>query len=159
MTMMAQHLSIDELEARVRGCSDAVERSHCQAIWLLAKGHSTAEVAEVVALTPRWINKLARRYERTGAVALGDQRRRNPGGKPLLSAADLAALRERLRRPPDDGGLLDGTEGGALDCRAAGARPCSRPTRLGSAEEARLVDPGATAEEPEIGDARRGRSF
>lgn len=108
MTMMAQHLSIDELEARVRGCSDAVERSHCQAIWLLAKGHSTAEVAEVVALTPRWINKLARRYERTGAVALGDQRRRNPGGKPLLSAADLAALRERLRRPPDDGGLWTG---------------------------------------------------
>ena len=48
-----------------------VERSHCQAIWLLAKGHSTAEVAEIVALTPRWVNKLARRYEADGADALG----------------------------------------------------------------------------------------
>jgi transposase len=108
MTITTHHLSIDELEARVRGSSDVVERNHCQAIWLLAKGHTTAEVAEVMALTPRWVNKLARRYERDGATALGDQRRRNPGGKPLLSAADLEALRERLRRPPDDGGLWTG---------------------------------------------------
>ena len=30
MTIMVQHLSIDELEARVRATSDVVERSHCQ---------------------------------------------------------------------------------------------------------------------------------
>src|SRR5262249_54981916 len=29
-------------------------------IWLLAKGHTSTEVAELVALTPRWVNKLAR---------------------------------------------------------------------------------------------------
>ena len=108
MTMMVHHLSIGELQARVRACSDVIERSHCQAIWLLAKGHTTAEVAEVMALSQRWVNKLARRYERDGAGALGDRRRHNPGGKPLLSAVDLAALRERLRRPPDDGGLWTG---------------------------------------------------
>jgi transposase len=95
-------LSVDELEARFRAAKDVVERSHCQAIWQLAKGHTTSEVAELVALTPRWVNKLARRYEREGAASLGDRRRRNSGGKPLLSVRDLDALRERLRRPPDD---------------------------------------------------------
>ncbi|MEM1279277.1 MAG: hypothetical protein AAGG53_04465 [Cyanobacteria bacterium P01_H01_bin.152] len=30
------HLSIAELEERYRGCADAVERSHCQMIWLMA---------------------------------------------------------------------------------------------------------------------------
>lgn len=108
MTVMTQHLSMEELEARVRASSDVVERSHCQAIWLLAKGHTTAEVAGIVALTPRWVNQLARRYERDGAAALGDRRRRNRGGRPLLSAVDLEALRERLGAPPDGGGLWTG---------------------------------------------------
>jgi transposase len=107
MAMVAQHVTIDELEERVRAAKDAVERSHCQAIWLLAKGHTTAEVAEVVALTPRWVRKLAERYEREGVASLGDRRRRN-GSKPLLGPDDLEALRVRLRRPPDDGGLWTG---------------------------------------------------
>lgn len=104
----AQQLTVEELEERFRAAKDVVERSHCQAIWLLAKGHSTAEVAEIVALTPRWVNKLARRYEADGVDALGDRRRRNPGAKPLLSEADFEALRERLKTPPDDGGLWSG---------------------------------------------------
>ena len=104
----AQQLSAEELEARFRAAKDVVERSHCQTIWLLAKGHSTAEVAEIVALSPRWINKLARRYEAEGAEALGDRRRGNRGARPLLAEADLEALRERLKTPPDDGGLWTG---------------------------------------------------
>lgn len=108
MTTLVQHLTVDELEHRFRTAKDVVERSHCQAIWLLAKGHTTAQVAAVTALTPRWVNKLAERYARDGAASLGDQRRNNAGAKPLLSAEDLAALRERLRTPPDDGGLWTG---------------------------------------------------
>ena len=103
-----QQETVEELEARFRAAKDVVERSHCQVVWLLAKGHSTAEVAEIVALSPRWVNALARRYEAEGAEALGDRRRRNAGAKPLLSAEDLEALRERLRTPPDDGGLWSG---------------------------------------------------
>jgi transposase len=108
MADRAQHLTVEELEERFRAAKNVVERSHCQAIWLLAKGHSTAEVAEIVALTPRWVNKLARRYEVDGAEALGDRRRRNAGATPLLSADDLEALRERLKTPPDDGGVWTG---------------------------------------------------
>lgn len=108
MALLVHHLSVEDLEARVRGASDVVERSHCQAIWLLAKGHTTSEVAAVTALTPRWINKLARRYEQEGVAGLGDRRHRNRGGKPLLSAADLQALGERLHSPPEGGGLWTG---------------------------------------------------
>jgi transposase len=54
------------------------------------------------------VNKLARGYERDGADALGEQRRRNPGGRALLSAEDLAALSERLKQPADDGGVWTG---------------------------------------------------
>ena len=104
----AQRLTVAELEKRFRAAKDVVERCHCQAIWLLAKGHSTAEVAEIVALTPRWVNKLARRYEADGVDALGDRRRRNTGARPLLSADELEALRERLKAPPDDGGVWTG---------------------------------------------------
>lgn len=107
MAMAARRATVDELEERVRAAKDAVERSHCQAIWLLAKGHTTTEVADVVALTPRWVRKLSERYEREGVASLGDRRRRN-GSKPLLKPDDLEALRERLRRPPDDGGLWTG---------------------------------------------------
>lgn len=108
MTGGAQQLTVEDLEERFRRAKDVVERSHLQTIWLLAKGHSTAEVAEIVALTPRWVNKLARRYEADGVDALGDRRRRNAGAKPLLSADDLEALRERLKTPPDDGGIWSG---------------------------------------------------
>ena len=108
MAVEVRQGTVEELEARFRAAKDVVERSHCQAIWLLAKGHSTAEAAEIVALSPRWVNKLARRYEAEGAAALGDRRRGNAGARPLLSAEDLEALRERLRTPPDDGGLWSG---------------------------------------------------
>ena len=104
----AQVATVEELEARFRAARDVVERSHVQVIRLLAKGHSTAEVAEIVALSPHWMNKLARRYEADGAEALGDRRRRNAGARPLLSEKDLEALRERLKTPPDDGGLWSG---------------------------------------------------
>jgi len=100
--------TVEELEERFRASKDVVERSHCQVVWLLAKGHSTVEVAEIVALSPRWVNKLARRYEAEGVEALGDRRRGNAGARPLLSAEDLEALRERLKTPPEDGGLWSG---------------------------------------------------
>ena len=110
MAGIARQVTVEELEQRFRAAKDVVERSHFQAIWLLAKGHSTAEVAEIVALTPRWVNKLARRYEADGVDALGDRRRRNAGARPLLSEDDLEALRERLKTPPDDGGSWSGPE-------------------------------------------------
>ena len=49
------HLSQEELETRYRGAKDATERTHYQTIWLLAKGKTTAEVAEVTGYGVSWI--------------------------------------------------------------------------------------------------------
>ena len=101
-------LSVSELETRFRAAKGSVEKTHLQVIWLLAKGHSRGQVAEITALSPRWIDKLRRRYAAHGPEALGDLRHKNPGASPLLDAHDLEALRERLATPPDDGGLWSG---------------------------------------------------
>jgi winged helix-turn helix protein len=108
MAGVVVHLSTDELEARFRASSSVVERTHFQVIWLLSKGRTIGETAEVTAISERWVSKLAERYARHGAGALGDLRRGNRGARPLLSDDDLEALRERLRRPPDDGGQWSG---------------------------------------------------
>lgn len=66
MTTSPRPLGLNALEARFRAAKNVVERSHLQVIWLLAQGHTTAAVAELVAMTPRWGNKLARHCERDG---------------------------------------------------------------------------------------------
>ena len=106
--MVPDLLSVSELETRFRAAKDTVEKSHLQVIWLLARGHSKGEVAQITALSPRWINKLLQRYAAHGPEALGDLRHKNRGAAPLLDAADLEALRQRLATPPEDGGLWSG---------------------------------------------------
>ena len=51
---------------------------------------------------------MAARYNASGPAALGDQRRRNGRAASLLREDVLAALAERLRTPPEDGGLWSG---------------------------------------------------
>jgi len=46
MAHVAGHLSVAELEAHYEAYEDATSSRHFQTIWLLAKGHSTREVAE-----------------------------------------------------------------------------------------------------------------
>ena len=44
---IAAHLSVEELALRSRKATHAVERSHYQLIWLLARGKRVREVAEI----------------------------------------------------------------------------------------------------------------
>jgi transposase len=108
MARIVGHLPVEELEARYRAARDATEARHYQAIWLLAQGRTVLEVAEVLALVPRWVTQLAARYNASGPSALGDQRRRNGRAASLLTEDVLAALAERLKQPPEDGGLWSG---------------------------------------------------
>jgi len=108
MARIAEHLSVDELEERFRAAADPVESRHFQAIWLLAKGRTFVEVAEVLAFVPRWVEELAQRYNTQGPCALGDLRRGNGRPATVLTADLLAALRERVQTPPADGGLWTG---------------------------------------------------
>jgi transposase len=102
------HLSVAELEARYRAARDVTEARHVQAIWLLAQGRSVLDVAAVLAFAPRWVVRLAARYNALGPEALGDRRRRNGKAASLLTPDLLAALAARVRTPPEDGGLWSG---------------------------------------------------
>ena len=104
MVQIVEHLPVEELAARYRAAQDATEARHTQAIWLLAQGRAVLEVAGVLAFAPHWVEQLAARYNVYGPGALGDQRRGNGRAASVLTPALLAALAERLRAPPDDGG-------------------------------------------------------
>src|SRR4028118_953310 len=120
MAHIVEHLSVEGLEARYRAAQDATEARHFQAIWLLAGGRTVLEVAEVLALVPRWVEQLAASYNASGPGALGDQRRRNGKAASLLTPELLAALAERLERPPEDGGAWSGPKVAA--CMGGGRR-------------------------------------
>ena len=108
MARIVEHLPVAELEARYRAARDVTEALHFQAIWLLAQGRTVLEVSEVLAFAPRWVTRLAARYNALGPEALGDRRRRNGKAASLLTPDLLAALAARVRTPPEDGGLWSG---------------------------------------------------
>ena len=105
---LSGHLEAFELYERYRLATDGVLRSHYQMMWHLAEGMWVSECAAATGYTRRWIEKLAQRYNAEGPEALGDRRRRNKGARPLLDAAQLAALAEVVSAPPPDGGLWSG---------------------------------------------------
>jgi transposase len=99
------HLSVEELHARYRQTTDAVERTHWQIVWLIARGHHLPEVAQLVGYTPNWVRMILRRYNAQGPAGLVDRRHTNPGQRPLLTPALRTELAEALSRPAPDGGL------------------------------------------------------
>src|SRR3954452_939624 len=174
MARVADHLSVEDLEAGFRSARDPTATRHFQVIWLLARGHTIADVAAVTSFVPRWIEQLLARYNAEGPEALGDLRRRNGSVPSVLHPALLERLRARLEAPPPDGGLwssrkvaacvpaakwrpVDQPEGGGLDGELDGGRTracCGvAPTRLGSPESDQLV--GAEAPPPP---SRRGHA-
>jgi len=108
MATIRQHLSSAELEARYKNAADPIGKSHFHALWLLSSGYEVDEVAELLSFSSRWVRALIKRYNEGGARALGDQRIHN-GTKPtILTPEALAALKQRIKTPPDDGGLWTG---------------------------------------------------
>src|SRR3954452_12816410 len=105
MAHVADHLSVSALEQQYRSCTDVTAARHLQTIWLLAKGHASAEVAATVSYAQRWVERLLARYNAQGPQALGDLRRRNGTSPSVLRPDLLEKLKARLREPPPDGGL------------------------------------------------------
>jgi transposase len=105
MAFISDHLSVADLGRRYRASADACSARHFQAIWLLARGRTVAEVAAAAGMARRWIEQLARRYNEHGPEALGDRRRANGSRARLLTPELLDKLRARLADPPPDGGV------------------------------------------------------
>lgn len=108
MTALTSHLSTADLEACYETAADPVSKSHFHAIWLLSSGYAVTEVAAILSFSARWVRLLRKRYNEHGADSLGDRRRANGSAPAILTPEALSSLRERLKTPPDDGGLWTG---------------------------------------------------
>jgi transposase len=118
MTTTAPHLRVEELGARYRAATDVIEKSHMQAIWLLAKGHGKAEVGELLGFSRRRLNRLIARYSARGPESLGDQRAHNGTEATILTEAVLHVVAKHLAEPPADGGLWTGPKVAAVMAEA-----------------------------------------
>lgn len=105
MVQIADHLSVAELQAAYRSSKDAKLARHYQVIWLLAQGRTVAETARLTGFVRRWVEELVVRYNRFGPSSLGDRRRGNGARPTILTPEILAMLRERVKSPPEDGGV------------------------------------------------------
>jgi transposase len=105
MAGVVEHLSVAELESRYEAAEDVTSSRHFQTIYLVAKGHSTREVAEITSFGLRWVEQLIERYNAFGPTALGDLRRGNRSVATVLKPELLQRLRVRLDEPPLAGGV------------------------------------------------------
>ena len=108
MTALTLHLSAAELEARYETAADPVSKSHFHAVWLLSLGHKASEVAVLLSFSARWVRLLRKRYNEQGPDSLGDRRQNNGSVPAILTPEALSSLKERLKTPPDEGGLWTG---------------------------------------------------
>ena len=122
MAHVEEHLQLSELEGRYRSASEATEARHFQVIWLLAKGHTVGEVSEMTSFGQRWLEQLLSRYNKLGPSSLGDRRRSNGSEATILKPEVLAVLKERLKKPPADGGLWSGPKVAAWMARSRSRR-------------------------------------
>jgi transposase len=68
------------------------------------------------------VTQLVARYNASGPEALGDRRRRNGKAASLLTEGVLSALAERLKEPPEDGGVWSGPKVATWMARRLGLR-------------------------------------
>ena len=108
MTAIASHLSAGELEERYKTATDPVAKSHFHAVWLVFLDYTAEEVAELLSFSVRWVRQLVKRYNEYGPGSLGDRRLSNGAEPAILTPEALSSLRERLKVPPDAGGLWTG---------------------------------------------------
>lgn len=120
MAQVVGHLGVAELQAGWRESRDATLARHYQVIWLLAVGRSCAEVAGLTGFVRRWVEELVARYNRFGPSSLGDRRRGNGAAPRVLTPEVLALLSERVKTPPDDGGVWTAKKVARVMARALG---------------------------------------
>ena len=114
MARVVGHPRVAELRAGYRGSGEATLARHFQVIWLLAQGRTVAATARLTSFAPRWIDALLARYNAFGPSSLGDRRRGNGTKATVLTAEVLDTLRERVKAPPDDGGVWSSSKVAAV---------------------------------------------
>lgn len=107
-THIEPHLTLPELEKKLRGTREQVARQQLKVITLLLKGLTQKEVATRCGYSAAWVHTIVQRYNELGVEALRDHRRDNPGRPYRLSAEVRKEMKELLGKPPEGGGLWTG---------------------------------------------------
>src|SRR3954469_1345918 len=120
---LAAHLSPAELGQRYRAARSPIERSQLQIVWLLSRGRSEREVAQVTGYGRRWVGEVARRYDEGGPDGLGDRRGGEGGGRPGAPGGGGRGARAR------GGGRRTGRRGGSRGPTRPPTGACGRGRR------------------------------
>lgn len=107
-TILAEHLSSDELERRYRQCKHPHEKIRWQALWLLSTGMTATQLAPLVGYHASTIGTWVKHYNAQGPDGLHDHRRERCGHTTLLDQDAQDLLRQALNQPHPDGGLWNG---------------------------------------------------
>ena len=91
------HLSTEELEKRYKASKEVIERGHYQLIWLLSRGKSVKEAAEVTGYSMAWAYELVRSYNAQGPAALGDGRHHNQGNGQVQHSGQFSVANSGMR--------------------------------------------------------------
>lgn len=106
--VLEAHHSLEELERGYRSCTEAIERSHWQMVWLYKQHGKVETVAKVMGYGRLWVRTILKRYNTQGAAGLKDQRHENPGNPRLLSPAQEIDLQKALEQEADGLSLWTG---------------------------------------------------
>lgn len=107
-THIETHMSLEELEKKLKGTREAVAKQQLRVIVLLMKGMTQKEVAVRCSYSAAWVHTIVQRYNESGIEALRDHRRDNPGRPYRLSVDIRKEIKDLISRPPQDGGLWTG---------------------------------------------------
>src|SRR3954447_22355842 len=156
MARVAEHLSIAELEERFRTAKDPILARHVQVIWLLAQGHTSAEVSTVTRLRAALDRAVACPLQCRGLCGPGRPAPAQWARAEPAQAGPVGALARPPGRSAARWRAVDEWESGVLDGRRARACLGLCPTWLGGSARDRVVDPEAAPASSEGGHARGG---
>jgi Homeodomain-like domain len=66
-------------------------------MWLLSLDYKTKEVAEILSFSPRWAQRLVKRYNEHGPDSVGDRRLSNGEAPTILTADALVSLERAVQ--------------------------------------------------------------
>jgi transposase len=104
------HLTLEDLKVRYRQTRDTTEARRWHVLYLVGKGWTIKQAAEVVGLNYDYAKEIIRRYNREGPSSIKNRNRERqpPMAKSLLTPQQQQELLEALQGPAPDGGSWSG---------------------------------------------------
>lgn len=107
-TNLKPHLTLEELNQKIRKSKDPVKKQQLRVIKCIMQGMTQRKVAEKLGYSAAWVHTIIHRYNEVGPKALRDHRKDNPGRPFKLSKSIREEMRILVSEPPIEGGLWTG---------------------------------------------------